>query len=251
MEGKRKEWGNGEVSGEKGSQYRFRDLKPEEYSRPDINPYLKLHREYGPPVLTASEAKAHRGRWSEAFGGREAPIHVEIGPGNGFFLAGMAGKHPDQNWLGLEIRFKRVVLCAKKIQAAGVENARIARYDAWFLEDLFGPGEIDCLYVNFPDPWMRERDEKKRLMGPAFAAWAVRSLKPGGLLRLKSDHGPNLDRLIAGFESHPMEVLGRSDDVAAQGTPWPAEDDIITNYQSKFIAKGEPIHALLMHRQSD
>ena len=157
------------MSGEKGSRYKFRDLLPEEYPRPDINPYLKLHREFGPPVLTASDAQGLRGRWTEAFEGRSAPLHVEVGPGNGFYLAGMAEKHPERNWLGLEIRFKRVILCAKKIRAAGVENARIARYDAWFLDDLFEPGEVDALYVNFPDPWMRDRDEKKRLMGPISA----------------------------------------------------------------------------------
>ena len=163
----------------------------------------------------------------------------------------MAQKHPDRNWLGLEIRFKRVILCAKKIRAAGVENARIARYDAWFLDDLFEPLEIAGLYVNFPDPWMRDRDEKKRLMGPVFAAWAARSLCPGGFLRLKSDHGPNLDRLVEGCRGLPLEVVGRSDDVAVDGTPWLEGDDIITNYQSKFIARGEPTHALLLRRHSD
>ena len=239
------------MSGEKGDQYQFRDRKPEEYRRPEVNPYLKLHREFGPPVLTATEASQLKGCWNQAFGGRLAPLHVEVGPGNGFFLAGMAEKHPDQNWLGLEIRFKRVVLCAKKIRVAGVENARIARYDAWFLHDLFEVGEIDALYVNFPDPWMRERDEKKRLMGPVFAGWAANALKPGGTLRLKTDHGPNVDRLIAGCEGLPLDVLGRSSDVSNHGCPWPEADDIITNYQSKFIAKGEPTHALLMRRQDD
>jgi len=238
------------MSGEKGSRYRFRDQLPEEYSQPDLNPYLKLHREFGPPILTATDAKEYRGRWGEVYDRSDAPLHLEVGPGNGFFLAGMARKHPEQNWLGLEIRFKRVVLCAKKIKVSGVSNARIARYDAWFLDDLFESAEIAALYVNFPDPWMRERDEKKRLMGPAFAAWAARSLVPGGLLRLKSDHGPNLDRLIAGFEEHPMEVIGRSSDVARDGAPWPEDDDIITNYQTKFIARNEPTHALLMRRQS-
>ena len=57
-------------------------------------------------------------------------------------------------------------------------------------------------------------------------------------------------RMIAGFEEHPMEVLGRSADVARDGAPWPEDDDIVTNYQSKFIARNEPIHALLMRRQS-
>jgi len=143
------------------------------------------------------------------------------------------------------------VLCAKKIKAAGVRNARIARYDAWYLEDLFQEGEVDGIYVNFPDPWMRDRDEKKRLMGPVFARWAAAALRPDGLLRLKSDHGPNLDRLIAACEGLPLEVIARASDVASQGTPWSEDDDIVTNYQSKFIARGEPTHALWMRRLTD
>ena len=120
--------------------HRFVDTRPDDLPRPDLNPYLRLHREWGPPVLTASDAAANRGRWDAAFEA-PGPLHVEVGPGNGFHLAGMAARHPDVNWLGLEIRYKRVVLCAKKIESAGVaRNARIARYDAWWLDDVFAPG---------------------------------------------------------------------------------------------------------------
>ncbi|NOY24796.1 MAG: hypothetical protein GXP62_02895, partial [Oligoflexia bacterium] len=68
----------------------------DDYPDPDLNPYLKLHRSFGPEALPADAGPPFLGRWAAAFG-RDAPLHVEIGPGNGFFLAGMAGMHPEAN----------------------------------------------------------------------------------------------------------------------------------------------------------
>jgi len=222
---------------------RFRDRLPEEYPKPDLNPYLKLHRDYGPPVVTGEQAQEFRGRWGEAFG-RQAPLQVEIGPGNGFHLVGMARRHPDQNWLGVEIRFKRVVMCADKLRVAGVGNARVARYDAFWLDDIFEPGEVWGLHVHFPDPWARERDGKHRLLGPHFAGWVARALRPGGELRVKTDHRPNLDRLADALDGLPLRVAGRTDDVVVGGLPWPADDDVVTNYETKFNKRGEPVFAM-------
>jgi len=226
--------------------HRFRDKRPEEYKRPNLNPYLKLHREMGPPIITAEDAPGFRGRWADAFG-RDAPLHLEIGPGNGFYLSGMAARHPDCNWLGIEIRFKRVVLCARKILAAEVDgHARIARYDAWQLEDLFAPGDLSGLHINFPDPWKKDRHEKHRLLGPELAAWAAGALRPGSDIRVKSDHRPNLERMATACARHPFSEIGWSEDVDRDGAPWP--DDLTTNYQSKFDAREEPTYALLLRR---
>jgi tRNA (guanine-N7-)-methyltransferase len=226
----------------------FTDRAPEDYPMPDLNPYLRLHREAGPPVITAEQATGFRGRWADAFGA-DRPLHVEIGSGNGFFLAGMAARHPEQSWLGIEIRFKRVMLCATKIKRTGCENARITRYDAWWLDDLFLPGDLQGLYVNHPDPWAEKaRHDKNRLMGPVFAAWASRALAVGARLRLKSDHLVNLDSLEAGIAGLPLRLLARVEDLGANGTPWPADDDVITNYQRKFIQRGEPVHAMWLER---
>ncbi len=229
---------------------RFVDHPPEYYSRPDLNPYLRLHRSYGPPVILGGDAPGFRGDWSAAFGGRQAPLHVEIGSGNGFFLAGMAARRPDWNWLGLEIRFKRVVLCARKIDAAGVTNARIARYDVHQLDDLFTAGSIAGLYVNFPDPWSKKRNAKKRLLARRFAEWVARALRPGAVLRVKTDDPPNVDRICASLDGLPLTLAGRIDDVARDGLPWPAEDDIVTNYQSKFHKVGTPVFAVKIIRAS-
>ena len=228
------------------SPFRFRGKTPDEYPLPDLNPHMRLHYELVPPVVVAEEAPLFRGRWREAFPNPELPIHLEIGPGNGFYLSGMAARHPSLNWLGVEIRFKRVVLVAKKILGAGVSNARIARYDAWQLDDLFEPGELGGLHINFPDPWKREVNAKHRLICPELVAWSARALRPGSEVRLKSDHRPNLERFVDAAKGHPFELTDFRDDVAAVGAPW--ADDLVTNYQSKFIERGEPVYAAMLRR---
>jgi tRNA (guanine-N7-)-methyltransferase len=234
------------MTAESRRRFPFKDMRPTEYKLPDLNPYLKLHREMGPPVVTAEDAPGLKGRWTESYDSVQ-PLHLEIGPGNGFYLAGMAGRHPDINWLGLEIRFKRVVLCARKIIGAEVtSNARVSRYDAWQLDDLFTPGEIAGLHINFPDPWKRQRDEKHRLLSPELAAWAAVALAPGALVRLKSDYRPNLERMVACCAPYAFTEVGWSEDVARDGAPW--SDDLQTNYQSKFDKRGEPTYALLLRR---
>lgn len=227
--------------------WRFRDRQPDDYPQPDLNPYMKLHRTFGPPVLTATEAAEGQGRWPEVFG-RDAPLHLEIGSGNGFFLAGMASRHPEWNWLGIEIRFKRVILVARKLNAAGATHARIARYDAFHVEDLVGPGEVAGLYVNHPDPWPKDRHARNRLLARPFAEQVARMLAPGAALRVKTDQGSYVAGFLEVLEGLPLEVLGVRDDVAREGTPWPVEDDVVTNYQRKFLIKGLPVHALWVRR---
>jgi len=224
----------------------FQDRLPEEFLHPDLNPYLKLHRGWGRPVLTADEAAECRGGWHEEFG-REAALHVEIGTGNGFFLSGMAAQHPEWNWLGVEIRYKRVVLTARKLRGAGVQDhARICRYDANHLGELFCPGDIAALYINHPDPWPKERQAKNRLLGTEFVHLLEDLLAPGAELRLKTDHLINVEGLSKAIEGRPFSLVGRSDDVQARGTPW--VDDVVTNYQRKFYEKGLPVYAVWLRR---
>ena len=91
----------------------FWDPLPEELHNSDLNPYVKEYFRHGLPVVVGREAKQYKGNWQECFG-RKAPISLEIGSGNGFFLEGMAQKNPDHNWLGIEIRYKRVIMVAKR-----------------------------------------------------------------------------------------------------------------------------------------
>jgi tRNA (guanine-N7-)-methyltransferase len=208
----------------------------------------------GRSALPADQAWTWRERWAAWFG-RDAPLVLEVGPGNGSFLAELAARHPEVDHVAVEIRFKRVVQCARKLQATGVTNAVICRYHAAYLDDLFLPGSIATIWVNHPDPWPKERHDKNRLISRWFLEDVARLLRPGGVMRLKSDFRPNVDRAAALLEhgpdgealpALPLHVTGRSDDVTGGVAPWP--DDIETGYQRKFRLKGEPVYAIELRR---
>jgi tRNA (guanine-N(7)-)-methyltransferase len=229
---------------------RFEDRLPDEPEDPDFNPYLVKHREFGFPLLPASEAQKWAYRWDELFG-RPGPLHLEIGSGNGEFMVELARRNPSWNLVGIEIRLKRTVLCAKKIRAAGLTNVVIARYHASFLHDLLLPGSLAGMWVNHPDPWPKERHDKNRLISRWFLEDVATYLRPGAFLRLKSDFAPNCDR-VAELLAHgpdgeplpalPLAITGRSVDIARDGAPW--DGDILTNYQGKMLKKGVPVHGL-------
>lgn len=234
---------------------RFADRQ--EMVNPDANPYFALHRSFGPPLLTATDAQGYAHDWDRCFG-RSAPLVVEIGPGEGGFLAQLALQHPLWNVLGVEIRYKRVVFCARRIVKLGATNARIARYDASCLDDLFAPGSLHGIWVNHPDPWPKTRHEKNRLISRWFLEDCARFLAPGGWVRLKSDFRGNVDRLEEVLTTDgarkplpalPFAVTGRSADVTTGPAPWP--DDIETNYQSKFRKRGLPVYAIEVVRGPD
>ncbi len=229
-------------------RYRFVDRHPDEFPQPDLNPFMRIHRDFGPPVLPAYRAQEAGGDWDTIFG-RGAPLHVEIGSGNGFWITHMAGLHPEWNWLGVEIRFKRVVLVARKLVAAGAaEHARIMRYDAFMVEEILPPGGLAGLYVNHPDPWPKDRHAKNRLLARPFGEMVTRLLAPGARLRIKTDGGAYIDEFAEAIEGLPLKVLGESRDIARDGTPWPEDDDRVTNYQRKFYEKGLPVYALWVER---
>jgi tRNA (guanine-N7-)-methyltransferase len=231
---------------------RFRDRIPAVDS--GLNPYRKLHAELGPEAMTADEAWRWRGRWTERFG-RAAPLVLEIGPGDGRFLVDLAGRSPEADHVAVEIRYKRVWACARRVAAAGLTNAVVCRYHAAFLDDLFEPASLSTIWVNHPDPWPKDRHEKNRLISRWFLQDVARLLVPGGRFRLKSDYRPNVDRaeqLLAADEDGtpadalPLAVAGRADDVTTGPAPWP--DDVETGYQRKFRLKGLPVAAIELVR---
>lgn len=220
----------------------------------NINPYVALHREQGSLALPSDDAARWKGRWSEYFG-RTAPLCLEIGPGNGSFLAELAARSPGVDHVAIEIRYKRVVSCAQKLCSRGLSNAVICRYHAAFTRDLFTAGSLSTIWVNHPDPWPKERHEKNRLVSRWFLGDVVELLAIGGRLHLKSDFLPNIERAVTlidrgpdgePVEPLPLRVVGRSDDITRGEAPWP--DDIETNYQKKFRLRGEPVYAVALER---
>ena len=219
-----------------------------------VNPYLVAHRTFGPELLPVPGAQARRGAWAAEFG-RDAPLHLEIGPGNGWWLTEIAARQPDVDFVAVEIRYKRTVLCARKVRRAGLKNVRIARYHAAYLHDLFEPGSLAAIWVNHPDPWPKIKQDKNRLVSRWFLEDVCVLLAPGGVLRIKSDFAPNVERvaelLTCGPDGEPLPALplgitGQRSDVRINGTPW--ADDVVTTYQNRAYDLGLTVHAVELVR---
>jgi tRNA (guanine-N7-)-methyltransferase len=145
--------------------------------------------------------------------GRNAPLAVEIGFGNGENLAALAEAHPERNYLGIEVHRAGVGRLMLAAEIAQLSNVRIACHDAVeVLEHQLPPQSLDELLILFPDPWHKKRHHKRRLIQPPFVALAVSRLKIGGVLRLATDWEP--------YAVQMLEVLSASEgltNLAADG----------------------------------
>ena len=225
--------------------FRFKSSR----GRADLNPYVDRMHEYAPWAMTAEQADAQAGRWRDEIGvAPDAPLILEIGPGNGFFFRELCRRSPDAAHVAVEVRFKRVWLTARKARGEGLDNFRVAHHHASHLTDLFTPGEVTAVHANHPDPWPKDRHHGKRLLQPGFRDALEQVLEPGGEFWVRSDfaeYGP-VARTLLGTDgwtelAFTADLHAPPGDVLLAGPPpgarfWAA--DIETNYERKSRAKG-------------
>lgn len=178
--------------------------------------------------------------WKEIFG-NENPIHVEVGTGKGQFVIGMAKANPDVNYIGIE-HFDSVIVSAleKVIEAEKPSNLRLIRGNGANIEDLFTKGELDRLFLNFSDPWPKTRHAKRRLTHAAFLSRYENVLKNDGEIHFKTDNRKLFEYSLVSMSEYGMILKDVSLDLHAQMP----EDNIMTEYEEKFSAKGQPIYRL-------
>ncbi|MGG0669823.1 tRNA (guanosine(46)-N7)-methyltransferase TrmB [Lederbergia citrisecunda] len=178
--------------------------------------------------------------WKAVFG-NENPIHVEVGTGKGQFIIGMALANPDINYIGIE-HFDNVIVSAleKVIEAEKPSNLRLLRGNGANLEDLFQKGELDRVYLNFSDPWPKSRHAKRRLTHESFLARYEKVLKKKGEIHFKTDNRKLFEYSLVSMSSYGMILQEVSLDLHAEMP----EDNIMTEYEEKFSAKGQPIYRL-------
>jgi tRNA (guanine-N7-)-methyltransferase len=235
------------ASEEAPERFNFRSSK----GRADLNPYVERIAEHGEMVLTAEQAEEQRGRWRAVVGGdKDAPLLLEIGPGNGFFFADLISRFPEAAVLAVEIRFKRVWMTADKARRSQQDNFRVIHHHSGYLDLLFAPGELNAVYVNHPDPWPKERHHKHRLLQPSFADSLESYLRPGGEIWVKSDFSPYGALTREVFSGDNWEELAYTADLHGEGQQllneapsgarfWCADSE--TNYERKSRRKGETI----------
>ena len=171
------------------------------------------------------------------------PIHLEIGCGKGDFAVGMSAKNPDQNWIAMERVADVACLALEKAMRAKdsrPDNLRFLIGDARNASDWFLPHSVDCIYLNFSDPWPKKGYAKRRLTYQSFLEQYRNLLKEGGLLRLKTDNEGLFLFSLEQFELCGLTVEWKTNDLHASEK---AEGNIMTEYERNFSEKGQPIYS--------
>ena len=201
-------------------------------------------------VLIADPADA-AGRWRSLFSRdgapfpENAPLHLEIGCGKGAFLAETARRNPDVLFVAVECCREALLLAMEKIVAAGLDNVRFILGDAAALGEVFSPGEVDVIYLNFSDPWPKSRHAKRRLTAPSFLAVYRRILADGGFIRQKTDNVQLFDFSLESYAACGWRCENVCRDLHASPE---ARDNVLTEYEINFSGKGMKIHAVTAYK---
>ena len=193
--------------------------------------------------LVIQDIKAQKGSWSEVFG-NEKPLYIEIGMGKGQFIIEMARRNPDKNFIGIEKYSSVLVRALEKCEEDAPKNLRFIRMDAEEILEVFDTDEVTGIYLNFSDPWPKDRHAKRRLTYRDFWARYKVILKPEGQVVFKTDNRPLFD-----FSLEEVEIAGWTLENVTFDLHHSEymEGNVMTEYEAKFSAKGNPIHRLVAH----
>ena len=196
-------------------------------------------------VFTINEPEQYKGRWKELFGNDNA-IHIEVGTGKGKFIIELAKQNPDINYIGIE-KFSSVLIRAiEKQREEELSNLYFIRMDAENIENIFAEGEVDRIYLNFSDPWPKDRHAKRRLTSRQFFGRYDKVLAKDGRVEFKTDNRPLFDFSLeevglAGWNLAAVTYDLHNDEEMNAG-------NVMTEYEIKFSEEGNPIHKLIANR---
>lgn len=180
-----------------------------------------------------------KGHWQDCFD-KVQPLHIEIGMGKGRFIMDMAALHPDINYIGIE-RYSSVLLRAlQKMELNPLPNIKFICMDAADIAEVFAKDEVDRIYLNFSDPWPKDRHAKRRLTSHEFLARYEKILKKDGTLEFKTDNKDLFDYSLEemknaeGWELTAFTYDLHHDVVLSEG-------NVMTEYEEKFSSIGNPI----------
>jgi len=189
------------------------------------------------PTIVIQGAEAHKGKWHELFGNTN-PIHIEVGTGKGKFLTEMSQLHSTINYIGVEKYDSVIITALERIQVAEILNLKLLNEDVIKLTDFFAPAELARVYINFTDPWPKNRQEKHRLTYERFLKMYQQVLNANGEIYLKTDNQGLFEYSLHSFSKYGMLLSNVSLDLHNSGIA----ENVMTEYEEKFSAKGNRIY---------
>jgi tRNA (guanine-N7-)-methyltransferase len=225
------------------------------------NPYAGKSQVFEGTLFMDNGTETHAGHWRDHFPeskldpkakGRE--LHVELGCNGGHVTLEWAARNPEARFIGVDWKFKQIYLGMEKAFKRGIKNLLFFRANLERLRYMFGEGEVDRLYLYFPDPWPKKSQWKNRSVNAAsLRAWAS-IMKPGaGIFHIKTDHAGYFDWMLEALQSNldVWEVIEQTRDLHS-GNPQATALKIpeVTLFEGLFIKDGLPIHSLKLRRKA-
>lgn len=191
------------------------------------------------------EPEKQKGRWHTIFENKN-PIHIEVGMGKGQFLMTLAGKNPNINYVGIE-KYSSVLLRAlQKMEENPLGNLKFIRMDAETITDVFAKDEVARIYLNFSDPWPKDRHAKRRLTSKEFFARYDKILTGDGQVEFKTDNTMLFDFSLEQVELAGWRLNGCTRDLHRNEEM--NQGNIMTEYEERFSGQGNPICKLIATR---
>lgn len=203
--------------------------------KPWAKDYLEEH-----AGIVVKEPQTRKGNWAGVFR-NDNPIHVEVGTGKGQFVVGMALANPDINYIGIEHFDSIIVSAVEKVVDSDIpKNLRLIRANGKDLTEIFSQGEVSRVYLNFSDPWPKTRHAKRRLTHEEFLTLYKKVMPEDGEIHFKTDNRGLFEYSLVSMSAYGMRLLDVSLDLHAEMP----EGNVMTEYEEKFSAKGQPIYRL-------
>lgn len=187
-----------------------------------------------------------KGKWQERFSNNN-PIHIEIGMGKGQFITNLAINNPNINYIGIEKYSSVLVRALEKLDEREDElsNLILLRFEAEYLTDIFEDQEIERIYLNFSDPWPKERHAKRRLTSKEFLERYNQTLVEDGEIIFKTDNKDLFEFSLEQIEETDWQLRNITYDLHSSEY---VKDNVMTEYEERFSSMGKPIYRLVAYR---
>ncbi|ADY53316.1 tRNA (guanine-N(7)-)-methyltransferase [Pseudopedobacter saltans DSM 12145] len=192
-------------------------------------------------VVQLDEGKPYKGKWKEKFFKNDKPLILELACGKGEYSVNLGRKYPDKNFLGIDYKGNRIWVGAKMALDEGLENVGFLRIQIQNILDYFGEGEVDEIWITFPDPQAQSPLERKRLTNPAFLGKYKSILKEPGIMHLKTDNDGFFEYTLEKVSEGQYNIQDQSTDIYKSHP----NDEILsikTHYERIYLQKGKNIN---------
>lgn len=188
-----------------------------------------------------------KGNWKKVFGNQN-PVRIEVGMGKGRFIMDMARLNPEYNYIGIEMYDSVLLRAVQKLEQSdeNLPNLYFIRMDARNLPEVFGKEEVDRIYLNFSDPWPKDRHAKRRLTSRQFLERYDQILTKEGQVEFKTDNRPLFEFSLEEIQATGWKLLAHTFDLYHDEDM--IKGNVMTEYEEKFSSAGNPIHKLIAVR---